>query len=102
MRKADITGIHRILTRYYGSRHMSVLTNVEKRVFINPCDISIEFDYDSSIEIDYMLLLKRLRRYIIHAEFFVNIIREELKIKIYVMLYDKPQFDNYDFEFSQN
>ncbi len=102
MRKVDITGIHRILCRYYGSRHMTMLTNVEKRVFINPCDISIEFDYDSSIEIDYMLLLKRLRRYIIRAEFFVNIIREEHKVKIYVMLYDKPQFDNYDFEFSQN
>ena len=102
MKKVDITGVHRIMTRYYGSRHMTMLTNVEKRVFINPCDISIEFDYDSSIEIDYMPLLKRLRRYIIRAEFFVNIIREELKVKIYVMLYDKPQFDNYDFEFSHN
>ena len=102
MTKVDLTGVHRIMIKYYGSKKMIVLTNVESKMFINPCDINLEFDYDASFEIDYMLLLKRLRRYIIRAEFFVNIIREELKVKIYVMLYDKPQFDNYDFEFSQN
>ncbi len=101
-KKVDLTGIQRIMTRYYGSRKMTVLTNMENKNFINPCDISLEFDYDSSIKIDFMILLKKIRRYIILADFFLNILEDENKVKIYVMLYEKPEYYNYDFEFSQN
>lgn len=102
MRKVDITGVHRIMTRYYGSRNMTMNTNVEESYFINPSDMKLLFDYDPSIEIDFMTLLTRLRRYIIGAHFNLNIIEEENKIQIYVIVYDRPEYKDYDFNFSQN
>lgn len=60
------------------------------------------FDYDSTIEIDYIILLRKLRRYIFGVHFNLNIIQEENKIQIYVIMYDKPIYKDYDFEFSQN
>jgi len=102
MRKVDITGVHRIMTRYYGSRNMTMNTNVEESYFINPSDMNIIFDYDPSIQIDFMTLLRRLRRYIIGAHFNLNIIDEEYKVQIYVMVYDRPEYKDYDFKFSEN
>jgi hypothetical protein len=102
MRKVDITGIHRILTRYYGSRNMTMYTNVEDRHFINPSDMKIIFDFDPSIQIDFITLLRKLRRYIIGAHFNLNIIEEENKIQIYVINYDKPVYKDFGFEFSEN
>lgn len=102
MRKVDITGIHRIMTRYYGSRNMTMNTNVEERYFINPSDMKLIFDFDPSIQIDFMTLLRRLRRYIIGADFNLNIIDEENKIQIYVIVYDRPEYKDYDFNFSEN
>ena len=104
MRKADITGIHRILTRYYGSRHMTMETNVEDRNFINPYSMKLIFDYDPTIEIDYIILLRKLREYIdeVQVMFSLNIVKEENKIQIYVIMYDKSEYKDYDFEFSEN
>ncbi len=102
MRKVDITGVHRIMTRYYGSRKMTMNTNVEERNFINPSDMKIIFDFDPSMQIDFMTLLRRLRRYIIGAHFNLNIIEEENKIQIYVIVYDRPEYKDYDFKFSEN
>lgn len=102
MRKVDITGVHRIMTRYYGSRNMTMYTNVEERNFINPSDMKLIFDYDPSIHIDFMTLLRRLRRYIIGAHFNLNIIEEENKVQIFVIVYDKPEYKDYDFNFSEN
>lgn len=102
MRKVDITGIHKILTRYYGSRNMSMYTNVEERHFINPSDIKMIFDFDPSIKIDFITLLRRLRRYIVGAHFNLNIIEEENKVQIFVIVYDRPEYKDYDFNFSKN
>jgi hypothetical protein len=102
MRKVDITGVHRIMTRYYGSRNVTMSTNVEERYFINPSDMKIIFDFDPSIQIDFMTLLRRLRRYIIGAQFNLNIIEEENKVQIYVIMYDRPEYKDYDFNFSEN
>jgi hypothetical protein len=102
MRQVDITGIHRIMTKYYGSRIMTMNTNVEERHFINPSDIKLIFDFDSSIQIDFMSLLRRLKIYIIGADFNLNIIEEEKKVQIYVIVYDNPEYNDYDFNFSEN
>lgn len=102
MRKVDITGVHRIMTRYYGSRNMTMNTNVEERYFINPSDMKLIFDFDPSIQIDFMTLLRRLRRYIVGTHFNLNIIEEDNKIQIYVIVYDKPEYKDYDFNFSEN
>jgi hypothetical protein len=102
MKKVDITGVHRIMTRYYGSRHMVMDTNVEEKNFINPYSMKLIFDYDSIIEIDYILLLRKLRRYIFGVQFNLNIIKEENKIFIYIIMYDKSEYKDYDFEFSSN
>ena len=102
MRKVDITEIHRILTRYYGSRHMVMETNVEDKNFINPYSMKLIFDYDPTIEIDYIILLRKLRRYIFGDHFNLNVVKEENKIYIYVIMYDKSEYKDYDFEFSQN
>jgi hypothetical protein len=102
MRKVDITGVHRVLTRYYGSRNMTMTTIVEERNFINPSDMNLIFDFDPSIQIDFITLLRRLRRYIIGAHFNLNIIEEDNKIQIYVIMYDRPEYKDYDFNFSEN
>lgn len=102
MRKADITGIHRILTRYYGSRHMTIQTNVEDKNFVNPDSMKLVFDYDPTIEVDYINLLRKLRRYIFGVHFNMEVVKEENKIYICVIMYDKPEYQDYDFEFSQN
>ncbi|MBA4155746.1 hypothetical protein [Flavobacterium sp.] len=102
MRKVDITGVHKILTRYYGSRNMSMTTFVEERNFINPSVMKFTFDFDPSIKIDFITMLRRLKRYIIGAHFNLNIIEEENRIQIYVIVYDKPEYRDYDFIFSEN
>lgn len=102
MRKVDLTGIHRILTRYYGSRHMKVDTKVSDKTFVNPSDIKLTFDYDSSHDVDIILLLRRVNRYIIGTDFFLNVQEKENKININVMIFDNPEYKDFDFEFSQN
>ena len=104
MRKVDITGIHRILTRYYGSRNMTTDTNVEEKSFINPYSLKLIFDYDPTIEIDYIILLRKLREYIdeVQVMFSLNIVKEENKIYIYVIMYEKSEYKDYFFEFSEN
>ncbi|MCZ8168256.1 hypothetical protein [Flavobacterium sp.] len=102
MRKFDITGVHRIMTRYYGSRNMTMITSVEERHFINPSDMKIIFDFDPSIEINFITLIRRIRRYIVGAHFNLNIIEEENKLQIYVIMYDRPRYRDFDFEFSLN
>jgi hypothetical protein len=81
---------------------MSTTTIVEERNFINPSVMKLIFDFDPSIQIDFMTLLRRLRRYIIGAHFNLNIIEEDNKIQIYVIVYDRPEYKDYDFEFSEN
>ena len=101
MKKLDLTAIHRILTRYFGSRHMVMDTNVEEKSFINPYSMKLIFDYDSTIEIDYILLMRKLRRYI-WVQFNLNVVKEENRIYIYIIMYDKSEYQDYDFEFSEN
>ena len=98
----DLTAIHNLMTKYYGSRTLALYTNVEDKNFINPYSMKLIFDYDPTIEIDYIILLRKLRSYIFGVHFNLNIIQEENKIQIYVIMYDKPLYRDYDFEFSQN
>jgi hypothetical protein len=102
MRKVDITGIHRILTRYYGSRNVTINTNVSEKTFLFPSDIKLIFDYDQSYDIDFILLMRRINRYIIGADFFLNVQEKEKKIQINVMVFDEPEYKDFDFEFSSN
>jgi hypothetical protein len=81
---------------------MTMETNVEDKNFINPYSMKLIFDYDPTIEIDYIILLRKLRRYIFGVHFNLNIIQEENKIQIYVIMYDKPMYKDYGFEFSSN
>ena len=104
MKKLDLTAIHRIFTRNFGSRQMTLYTNVEEKSFINPYSMKLIFDYDPTIEIDYIILLRKLREYIdeVQVMFSLNIVKEENKIYIYVIMYDKSEYQDYDFEFSEN
>ena len=101
MKKLDLTAIHSIFNRYFGSRQMTLYTNVEEKSFINPYSMKLIFDYDPTIEIDYIILLRKLRRYI-WVQFNLNVVKEENKIYIYVIMYGKSEYKDYDFEFSQN
>ena len=104
MKKLDLTAIHRILTRYFGSRHMVMDTNVEEKSFINPYSMKLIFDYDPTIEIDYIILLRKLREYIDEGQiqFNLNVVKEENRIYIYVIMYKKSEYNDYFFEFSEN
>lgn len=101
MIKVDLTGIHRIMTRHYGSRHMSMDTIVENRNFIRPKELRLTFDYDPLCHLDMLRLHRRLCRYVDGVrQFFVSIKND--KIEILVVLYWGRKLRDYDFEFSEN
>jgi hypothetical protein len=101
MRQVDITGIHRIMTKYYGSRHMKMDTIVESLNFIRPKELKITFDYDPLCHVDMLRLHRRLGRYIDGVkELFVS--ANDNKIEIHVVLYWGRKLRDFDFEFSQN
>ena len=99
--QVDLTGIHRIMTKYYGSRHMTMDTIVERKHFIRPKELKITFDFDPLCHVDMLRLHRRLGRYIDGVkELFVNI--NDNKIEIHVVLYWSRKLRDYDFEFSEN
>ena len=101
MMQVDLTGIHRIMTKYYGSRHMTMDTIVENRNFIRPKELKITFDYDPLCHVDMLSLHRRLGRHIDGAkELFVSV--NVGKIEIIVVLYMGRKLRDYDFEFSEN
>jgi len=101
MMQVDITGIHRIMTKYYGSRNMKMDTIVENRNFIRPKELKITFDYDPLCHVDMLRLHRRLGRHIDGVrEIFVRL--NDGNIEIHVVLYRGRKLRDYDFEFSQN
>jgi hypothetical protein len=101
MRQVDLSGIHRIMTKYYGSRHMKMDTIVENRHFISPKELKITFDYDPLCRVDMLRLHRRLGRHIDGGkELFVSL--NDNKIEIHIVLYRGRKLKDYDFEFSQN
>ena len=101
MIQVDLSGIHRIMTKYYGSRNMKMDTIVESRHFIRPKELKITFDYDPLCHVDMLRLHRRLCRYIDGVrEMFVSV--KDNKIEIHVVLYRGRKLRDYDFEFSQN
>lgn len=101
MIQVDLAAIHRIMTKYYGSRHMSMDTIVENRNFIRPKELRLTFDYDPLCHVDMLQLHRRVVRYIDGVrEFFVSV--NDNKIEIYVVLYRGRKLQDYDFKFSQN
>ena len=102
--QTDLTAIHNLMTKYYGSRTLTLYTNVEEKSFIKPYSMKLIFDYDPTIEIDYIILLRKLREYIdeVQVMFSLNIVKEEHKIYIYVIMYKKSEYNEYFFEFSEN
>lgn len=81
---------------------MTMETNVEEKSFINPYSIKMILDYYPTIEIGYIILLRKFKRYIFGVHFNLNIIKEENKIQIYVITHDKSMYKDYDFEFTAN
>ena len=101
MIQVDLAGIHRVMTRHYGSRHMSMDTIVENRNFIRPKELRLTFDYDPLCHMDMLRLHRRLSQYVDGVrQFFVSINKD--KIEILVVLYWGRKLRDYDFEFSQN
>jgi hypothetical protein len=101
MMQVDLTGIHRIMTKYYGSRHMKMDTIVENRNFIRPKELKITFDYDPLCHVDMLRLHRRLGKHIDGVrEFFISV--NDGNIEIHVVLYRGRKLRDYDFEFSQN
>lgn len=97
----DLTSIHRMMTRHYGSRNMNVDTIVENLNFIKPRELKITFDYDKDIFINMERLNKRLNRHIGGVRhFFVSV--NFNKIEIHIVLYWRRKLRDYDFEFSNN
>ena len=101
MMQVDLNGIHRIMTKYYGSRHMSMDTIVENRNFIRPKELKITFDYDPLCHVDLNRLNRRLTRFVDGVkQFFVSVNND--KIEILFVLYRGRKLRDYDFEFSEN
>jgi hypothetical protein len=97
----DLTAIHRMMTRHYGSRNMNVDTVVENLKFIKPKELKISFDYDKEIFVDMERLNRRLNRHICGVRhFFVSVNFD--KVEIHIILYWKRKLRDYDFEFSEN
>ncbi len=99
--KVDLTAIHSLMTRHYGSRKMNVNTLVESVNFIKPREMKITFDYDKECFVDLERLNRRLNRHIDGVRhFFVSV--DDSIIEIHVVLYWKRKLRDYDFEFSEN
>ena len=97
----DLTAIHRIMIRHYGSRKMNVETIVERVSFIKPRELKITFDYDKECFIEMERLNRRLNRHICGVRhFFVSV--NYNSIEIHVVLYWRRRLRDYDFEFSEN
>ncbi|RAR72549.1 hypothetical protein CLV55_105119 [Flavobacterium aciduliphilum] len=97
----DLTAIHRMMTRHYGSRKMNVETIVERVSFIKPRELKITFDYDKECFVDMVRLNRRLNRYIGGVRhFFVSV--NYKSIEIHVIFYWRRKLRDYDFEFSDN
>jgi hypothetical protein len=97
----DLTAIHRIMIRQYGSRKMNVDTMVESINFIKPRELKITFDYDKECFVDMERLNKRLNKHIGGVRhFFVSVNYD--KIEIHIILYWRRKLRDYDFEFSEN
>lgn len=97
----DLTAIHRMMTRHYGSRKMNVDTMVERVNFIKPREMKISFDYDNECFVDLERLNRRLNRHIDGVRhFFVTV--NFNRIEIHIVLYWRRKLRDYDFEFSEN
>jgi hypothetical protein len=97
----ELTAIHRMMTRHYGSRKMNVDTIVERVSFIKPRELKITFDYDKECFVDMERLNRRLNRHIGGVRhFFVSV--NYNSIEIHVILYWRRKLRDYDFEFSEN
>ena len=101
MIQVDITAIHRLMIRNYGSRNMIVETLVESKNFIRPKELKLIFDYDPQCHLDMQRLNRRLCRYIENVKnFYVSV--NNNKIEILVVMYYGRKLRDYDFEFSEN
>jgi hypothetical protein len=101
MIQVDLTNIHKIMIRNYGSRNMQVDTLVESKNFIRPKELKITFDYDPLCNVDLHRLSRRLGRHIQDVKnFYVSV--NNNKIEILVVLYYGRKLKDYDFEFSEN
>ena len=102
--QVDLIAIYNLMTKYYGSRILALYTNVEEKSFIKPYSLKLIFDYDPTIEIDYIILLRKLREYIdeVQVMFSLNVVKEENRIYIYLIMYKKSEYNDYFFEFSEN
>lgn len=43
--RVDLTAIHNLMFKFYGSREMQMPTFVERKHFLKPKEITIKFDY---------------------------------------------------------
>ena len=102
--QVDLIAIYNLMTKYYGSRILALYTNVEEKSFIKPYSLKLIFDYDPTIEIDYIILLRKLREYIdeVQVMLSLNVVKEENRIYIYLIMYKKSEYNDYFFEFSEN
>ena len=101
MINVNLTEIHMIMTRNYGTRNMTIETKVPHQHFIKPKEMKIIFDFDSECYIDMQKLNKRIDKHICGVRnYFVSVVKDKIEIQI-VFSWGRKLKD-YDFEFSLN
>ncbi len=101
MMRVDLTAIHNLMFKFYGSREMQMSTFVERKHFLRPKEITIKFDYKKDCNLDIEKLTRRLARYIWNVHnFFVTIKNDTIEISI--IFYINKKLKDFDFEFSEN
>jgi hypothetical protein len=101
MMRVDLTAIHNLMAKFYGSSEMGVYTFAERKHFIKPKEIKLIFDYKEDCNLEIERLTRRLSRYIWDCHnFFVSI--KDHKIEVTIVFYIKRKQSDYDFEFSEN
>ena len=101
MTQINLTAIHQLMTKFYGSRQMIIDTDVETKNLIKLKEIKITFDYNSNLDIDIIRLNRRLDRHICGVRnHYVSIINKS--VVIVVEYYYKRKLSDYDFDFSEN
>ena len=101
MMRVDLTAIHNLMFKFYGSREMQMSTFVERKHFLKPKEITIKFDYKKDCNLDIEKLTRRLARYIWNVHNFFVTVKADT-IEICIIFYINKKLKDFGFEFSEN
>ncbi len=72
--RVDLTAIHNLMLKFYGSREMNMYTFAERKHFIKPKEIKLIFDYKEDCNLEIERLTRRLSCLVSNKTLFIKFI----------------------------